>query len=377
METEVKRLSEAIREAAAQKRALRIRGGGTKDFYGGGSRGDPLETTGYRGIVSYEPTELVMTVRAGTPLAEVDAVLAAKGQALAFEPPHFGEPPSPLSPLPNGEGNVVPPERKARIATLGGCVAAGLSGPRRPYAGAVRDFVLGVRLLDGNGTDLRFGGQVMKNVAGYDVSRVMAGSLGTLGVLLEISLKVLPVPPVERTLCLECGETEALSTMSDWAGKPLPVSATAHAGDKLYVRLSGAAVAVEASARKMGGTALDGALAQDWWAGVREHTGEFFGGDGPLWRLSVRSTAAPLDLPGRQLIEWGGALRWLRSEADAARIREAATRAGGHATLFRGGDRSGGAFHPLPPALMKIHRRLKEALDPAGILNPGRLYPEF
>jgi glycolate oxidase FAD binding subunit len=353
METEVQRLSEAIREAAAQKRPLCIRGGGTKDFYGGALHGDKLDTIDYRGIVSYEPTELVLTARAGTPLAEIEATLAEKGQALAFEPPHFG----------------------AR-ATLGGCVAAGLSGPRRAYAGAVRDFVLGVRMLDGQGTDLRFGGQVMKNVAGYDVSRFMAGSLGTLGLLLEISLKVLPVAPAATTLRLRCAQDEALARMNGWAGKPLPITGTAFLNEELFVRLSGAGVAVEAAARKLGGTKLNEAEASKWWAGVREHTDAFFAGHGPLWRLSVRSTAAPIDLPGRQLIEWGGALRWLTSDADGARIRQAAAQAGGHATLFRGGDRSA-VFQPLSLALMKIHRGLKQAFDPAGILNPGRLYPDL
>lgn len=355
MNSVVQRLSEAIREAAAQKRPLCIRGGGTKDFYGGTIHGYKLNTVDYRGIVSYEPTELVITARAGTPLGEIESALREKGQMLAFEPPHFGD-----------------------AATFGGCVAAGLSGPRRPYAGAVRDFVLGVRLLDGKGEDLRFGGQVMKNVAGYDVSRFMAGSLGTLGLLLEISLKVLPAPTAESTLRLACGEAQALRLMNEWAGKPLPLSATAFHDDSLSVRLSGAPVAVEAAVRRIGhGTLVDPAEAERFWAGIREQTDPYSAGDAPLWRLSVKSTTPSMGLPGKQLIEWGGALRWLRSEADAGVIRDAAARAGGHATLFRCGDKTAGAFHPLAPALMKLHRNLKHALDPAGILNPGRLYPDF
>jgi glycolate oxidase FAD binding subunit len=217
----------------------------------------------------------------------------------------------------------------------------------------------------------------MKNVAGYDVSRLMAGSLGTLGVLLEVSLKVLPVPPAETTLRLKRTEAGAIALMNEWAGKPLPVSATAFRDGDLGVRLSGARVAVDAAARKIGGAAVDDAQAAHFWTGIREHTDPFFAGSGPLWRLSVSSTTPPLDLPGQQLFEWGGALRWLKSAADAKTIRDAAARSGGHATLFRGGDKSVGAFHPLAPELMKLHRNLKQAFDPAGILNPGRLYPDF
>jgi glycolate oxidase FAD binding subunit len=354
MDNVVQQLSETIREAAKQKRPLCIRGGGTKDFYGGPVHGYKLNTVDYRGIVAYEPTELVITARAGTQLADVEAALLEEDQMLAFEPPYFGE-----------------------SATLGGCVAAGLSGPRRPYAGAVRDFVLGVRILDGKGDDLKFGGQVMKNVAGYDVSRLMAGSLGTLGMLLEVSLKVLPLPASESTLLLKCGEAEAISLMNEWATQPLPITATAYRDGDLGVRLSGARVAVDAAANKIGGTSVAPTQAIRFWSGIREHADPFFAASGPLWRLSVASTTPPLDLPGRQLIEWGGALRWLKSYADANTIRDAAARSGGHATLFRGGDKSGGVFHPLPPALMKLHRNLKQAFDPAGVLNPGRLYPDL
>jgi glycolate oxidase FAD binding subunit len=350
----INQLAATIREAAKQKRPLCIRGGGTKDFYGGPVHGYKLNTVDYRGIVAYEPTELVITARTGTPLAEIEAALLEKGQMLAFEPPHFGT-----------------------GTTLGGCVAAGLSGPRRPYAGAVRDFVLGVRILDGKGDDLKFGGQVMKNVAGYDVSRLMAGSLGTLGLLLEVSLKVLPAPPAETTLHLKCTEAEAIALMNDWAGKPLPITATAFHNGELGVRLSGALVAVDAAAKRIGGTPVAPAQAERFWTGIREHADPFFAISRPLWRLSVGSTTPPLELPGQQLIEWGGALRWLKSAADAKTIRDAAARSGGHATLFRGGDKSGGVFHPLPPALMKLHRNLKQAFDPAGVLNPGRLYPDF
>lgn len=347
----VNQLASTIREAGARKRPLRIRGGGTKDFYGGAAQGELLSTLAYRGIVAYEPTELVITARAGTALAEVEAALREKGQMLAFEPPHFGP-----------------------AATLGGCIAAGLSGPRRAYAGAARDFVLGVRILDGKGDDLRFGGQVMKNVAGYDVSRLMTGSLGTLGMLLEVSLKVLPLPAANTTLHFERGEAEAITLMNQWAGLPLPISATAFRDGDLGVRLSGARIAVEAAAGKLGGTAVNPDRAEHFWAGIRDQTDPFFSASAPLWRLSVRPTTPPLGLPGAQLIEWGGALRWLRSAASPETVRAAAARAGGHATLFRAVDKSAGAFHPLPPVLMKLHRNLKRAFDPAGIFNPGRMY---
>lgn len=376
MQDIIDQLAHAIREAVNRQTPLCIRGGGSKDFYGGPLRGESLSTAAYRGVVDYEPTELVVIARAGTPLAEMEAILREKGQMLAFEPPHFGSLPSPLTPLPGtGEGNDLSAAPNMGMATLGGAIAAGLSGPRRACAGAVRDFMLGVRMLDGKGSDLRFGGRVMKNVAGYDISRLMAGSLGTLGVILEASLKTLPLPAAEFTLRREQTQAEAIALMNEWAGKPLPLSATCHIGNMLYVRLSGASAAVRAAREKLGGEDVaDGA---SFWRALREQQLDFFTSPEPLWRLSIKSTSTPLSLPGQQVIEWGGALRWLRTTADAQTIREAAARCGGHATLFRGGDKTPGVFHPLPPAMMKLHQRLKQAFDPAGILNPGRMYPNF
>lgn len=343
-------MAATIREAAAQKRPLCIRGGGTKDFYGGPLHGERFDTTSYHGVIDYEPTELVLTARCGTPLSEIESTLTAQRQMLAFEPPHFGP-----------------------AATLGGCIAAGLSGPRRAQAGAVRDFVLGVRLLDGHGSDLRFGGQVMKNVAGYDVSRLMAGSLGTLGVILEASLKVLPLPAAETTVRREQSQPEALALMNEWAGQPLPISATCHVGSLLYVRLSGAPAAVRAARERIGGEEIESA--SGFWRALREHEHEFFRLPGALWRLSLKPTTPPLNLSGQQALEWGGALRWLKSDAAPDAIRAAAVFGGGHATLFRTGHEKPEPFQPLAPGLETLHRRLKASFDPGGIFNRGRLYP--
>lgn len=343
--------AEAIRQAGSRRRPVRIRGSGSKDFYGGPPRGEVLDTSRFTGVVDYAPEELVITARAGTPLAEIEAVLAAENQMLPFEPPHFGP-----------------------RATLGGCVASGLSGPRRPYTGAVRDFVLGVVLMDGRGDVLRFGGQVMKNVAGYDVSRLVTGALGTLGLILEVSLKVLPRPAAELTLQLEMDESEAVSRMNRWAGEPLPLSATCYHDHVLSVRLSGAEAAVRAARQRLGGQVLS--AGEEFWRGIREHTANFFRDPRPLWRVSLPSTAA-FDVPGRQLVEWGGALRWLFTDEGAPAVRAAARAAGGHATLFRSERKDVPVFEPLPPALLALHRRVKQVFDPQGIFNPGRLYPEF
>jgi glycolate oxidase FAD binding subunit len=346
----IQSLQQTIRDAAARKQPLRLRGAGTKDFYGNAPRGEVVDTRGYAGIVAYEPTELVVTARCGTALAELEGALAQNRQMLPFEPPHF-----------------------VAGATLGGCIAAGLAGPRRAAAGALRDFLLGVKLIDGRGQLLTFGGQVMKNVAGYDVSRVLAGSLGTLGVIAEASLKLAPRPESETTLSLEMPQARALEAINRWAGQPLPVTASAWHDDTLMVRLSGSAPGVRAAAAKIGGEAMH----DDPWTAIREQRHEFFGGDEPLWRLALPSVSPPLRLAGDTLIEWGGALRWLRSTAPAAEIRAAAAGAKGHAILFRAADKSAGCFAALDPVSMRIHRELKAAFDPAGIFNPGRMYAEL
>ncbi len=351
MQTLLDQFSESIRLAGTRRRPLRIRGSGSKDFYGGTPSGEVLDASGYRGIVDYAPEELVLTARAGTLLHEIEAVLAEQGQMLPFEPPHFGP-----------------------RATLGGCVAAGLSGPRRASSGAVRDFVLGVRMMNGLGESLQFGGQVMKNVAGYDVSRLMAGSLGTLGLLLEVSLKVLPKPQAEATLQFELNELQALEKMNRWAGQPFPISATCYHDHVLTLRLSGAQSAIQATHAKLGGQLM---VADDeFWHGIREQTSRFFREESSLWRVSLPSTAT-LQLPSKQLIEWGGALRWVFTDEDGAKVRALAEQARGQATLFRSATKPKIIFHPLPKPLLQVHQRMKRAFDPQGIFNIGRMYPDF
>ena len=339
--------------ADADATPLRLRGAGTKDFYGENSIGELFDTRAHAGIVAYEPTELVVTARCGTPLSEIEGVLAGHGQFLAFEPPAFGGDP-----------------------TIGGVVAAGLSGPRRAAAGAVRDFVLGATLLNARGELLRFGGQVMKNVAGFDVSRLLCGSLGILGLIAEVSLKVLPQPRTEATLRFEMSASEALDRFNRWRAQPLPVSATSWHAGVAHVRLSGAASAVRSAREALGGSTLEEVAARDWWHSLRDQTLPWFADSStPVWRLSLPATA-PFDASGGELIEWSGALRWLRGDAPAARIRERAERLGGTATAWRG-KRDGSMFHPLAPSSLELHRRLKQQFDPRGIFNRGRLLAEL
>ena len=356
-------LREAVALAAADGRPLRLRGGGSKDFYGGMLSGELLDTSGYRGIVAHEPTELYLTARCGTPLAEVEAQLAEGGQMLPFEPPCA---------LGRGEGAV----GQGGTATVGGTLAAGLSGPRRQQAGAVRDFVLGVKLIDGRGQVLEFGGQVMKNVAGYDVSRLLAGSLGTLGLVAEVTFKVLPRPPREMSLAFEMSEDKALAALNRWGGQPLPLSASFWHDGRLVLRLSGAGAAVEAARSVLGGEVL---ADPGFWSAVREQRHAAFAGE-VLWRLVLPTTAPPLALPGATALEWGGGQRWLAGDLDPEAVRSAAARAGGHAVLFRAPESLRcrvGAFAPPAPALLALHRRVKRVFDPRGIFNPGRLYAEL
>jgi len=359
MDTALQNITERVRQAATTGTLLRIRGGGSKDFYGQSLQGDVLDTRPLQGIVSYEPSELVITVRAGTPLAEVEEVLAERGQVLPFEPPHYAQ--------------------GGAMATVGGMVAAGLNGPARASVGAVRDYVLGLVLLNGKAELLTFGGQVMKNVAGYDVSRLMAGAMGTLGLITEVSLKVLPRAVAESTLVFELDETRALAQLNTWGAQPLPVNASCWHAGALMVRLRGAQAAVAAAQKSMGGTVMDDGQATLLWNALREQTAPFFQlAEGEsLMRLSVPDTAPPLGL-GPTLIEWGGAQRWLKlplpQRPDMSEVLDSTS---GHATLFRAEDKSAGVFTPLTAPLDRITRELKKQFDPAGIFNRGRLYPDF
>ncbi|MDH5518680.1 MAG: glycolate oxidase subunit GlcE [Gammaproteobacteria bacterium] len=347
-------LQQRIQHAYEAKLALQIVGGNSKSFYGRSVAAETLSLAGHSGVLNYEPTELVITARAGTPLKEVEALLNQNGQMLPFEPPAFSE-----------------------QATIGGTVACNLSGPRRAYAGAARDYLLGCKIINGKGEILTFGGEVMKNVAGYDVSRLMAGAMGTLGVLLEVSLKVLPKPEMELTRLFNCSANDAIEKMHAWSQTPLPISATSFHDSVLSVRFSGAAKAVNAAVNHSGGEINEDA--EKYWHDLKEHRLDFFNTDKPLWRLSLASDIESLALENSAadyLYEWGGALRWLKTDSPAAEIQAAMEKIDGHASIFRHTDQVN-VFQPLTPALMRIHKNLKMAFDPHNILNPGKLYTEL
>ena len=351
-------LQHSINDALQQNHSICIRGSGSKDFYGGEINGIALSTKNHKGIINYEPKELVITARSGTSLLEIETTLANEGQMLAFEPPYF-----------------------AADATLGGTIACGFSGPRRPYAGAARDFVLGTRIINGHAEVLRFGGEVMKNVAGYDVSRLMVGALGTLGLILDVSLKVLPLPEQEITMMLECTIDDAIRLMNEWAGSPLPLSAACYDGAHLYIRLSGTPTAVIAGSQRIGGEQIQDS--QAFWKSIRELEHGFFNRNETLWRFSMPSTTPYFDLPGKQLIDWGGAQRWYIPDSNhdtekRSALNQSIEALGGHATLFYTNDsHSEERFHPLTPALFALQRKLKHSFDPQGVFNPGRLYRDL
>ena len=350
-------LQDRVRAAHNDKTPLKIIGGNSKDFYGNDISTHKnvavLETRIHQGVISYEPSELVITARAGTPLKEIEALLAENNQMLPFDPPHFGE-----------------------HATLGGAIATGLSGSRRPFTGSARDFVLGTKIITGKGEVMSFGGQVMKNVAGYDVSRLMVGALGTLGVLLEISIKVLPRPNTEVTQVIAMTQQDALQTMHKLNQTPLPLSGLAYEDEKLYVRLSGAESAVTSAQQKVSGETL--VHAEKFWQQLNEQTHSFFETDKPLWRLSVPYTAN-INLNEKSFIDWAGALYWLHSDKSAEEIQQQAIEQGGSATLFKSkaSHDMRDCFPPLQAKIKQLQINLKIRFDPYGILNYGRLYSDL
>jgi glycolate oxidase FAD binding subunit len=327
--------------------ALSIHGGNSKGFYGYPAQSEPLDISGHRGVVEYDPGELVMTCRAGSRLSEIREILRENGQHFPFEPPGFGD-----------------------AATIGGTVACGFSGPARPWKGSLRDYLLGVKMVNGAAEVVQYGGQVMKNVAGYDLSRLLAGSMGTLGVLLETSFKVLPLPARELTLEFHCSQHQAIEKVNRWSGRPLPLSGAYWFEDCLRVRLSGAESEVARAASGLKPDLMG--EHSECWLDLREHTLPFFSTAGNLWRLSVPPATGPLDIDGDCLLDWGGAQRWYCTAMPTDQIRELAAKAGGHATLFRG-DEDGEKFHPLAPALALMQTRIRQALDPNGVFNPGRM----
>ncbi|MEO6422122.1 MAG: glycolate oxidase subunit GlcE [Candidatus Nitrotoga sp.] len=342
-------LQQQVHSTVGNGTPLKIQGGNSKTFLGRETHGEILDVSAHSGIVEHDPRELVLTARSGTPLKEVEAALADAGQMLAFEPPHFGD-----------------------TATLGGTIACGLSGPRRPFCGSARDFVLGCKLINGKGEILRFGGQVIKNVAGYDVSRLMVGAYGTLGVLLEISLKVLPRPAASYTSVKECTQAEAISKMSRLLSQPVPVDAACYHAGHYYLRLSGSEQAVKHAHEHFGGEVIE--KSEPFWHALREHHLPFFNSANPLYRILVKPSLPPLDIAGEWLLDWGGAQRWLFSDEPIGLIRERVATIGGHVTQFRGGELNTEIFQPLPAPLLVIHQRLKSSFDPHAIFNRGRIY---
>ena len=371
---ELTTLVDQVNDAAQRGAVLRVRGRGSKDFLGDASRGEVLDTRAWQGIEQYEPSELVIKARAGTPLSEIEAVLMERGQYLAFEPPRWAF---------QLDAQGVGP-------TIGGVVASGFSGPGRASRGAVRDHVLGAGVLNGRGEVLRFGGSVMKNVAGFDLSRLMVGSMGTLGVILDVTLKVMPQPVATATIRMDMAEKDALAQVNQWAAQPLPLDASAWWDGLLVLRLRGARAAVESAVQRLclerEGELIAPPSAEPFWQGLRDHSDEFFqrareavrqsGHQGvSLWRLSVPPTAAPLGLPGEQLTEWFGAQRWVCTSAPAAVVFEAAARAGGHAQPFVS-QRVWPLVHEaaLSPVLRQLHQRVQQSFDPHGVFNTGRLH---
>jgi len=341
-------LCDAVREAVARRSPLRITGAGSKTgFFGRDVDAAPLDVGGHRGITDYQPDELVISARAGTPVAEMNAALAERGQILPAECPLFG-------------GN----------ATLGGSVACNASGPGRPWRGALRDAILGIQFINGRGELLRYGGSVMKNVAGYDVSRLHAGAQGTLGLLTEVTLRVLPRPASEITLAYSVDCHAAIERMLSISAVPEPISGACWNSGTLFLRLSGSESALSDFRRRRGGDAVQEAPPWDWLDTLSTAP---FSGDAPLWRLSL-APGSGVTTPSPDVVDWGGAQRFYAGEQDATAMHAAAALAGGRAQLWRGGDRRSEVNGPAAEAAQTAQRRLKAALDPFGVFNPGRVF---
>lgn len=340
-------LLEQVQRALSEKQPLRIRGGNSKHFLGGLVAGHDLDVSQHQGIVDYDPSELVVTVRTGTPIRALRAALQKQGQYLPFEPAEF-------------DG----------MATVGGVVASGLSGPRRPWSGSVRDYVLGCRLITGEGHQLRFGGQVMKNVAGYDVSRLMVGAMGTLGVLTEVSFKLLPRPRHQAARHLSCTLEQSMEYLARWRKASFPVTGAIHENGCLHVRLEGGRSSVTQALQQIGGETEH----DNFWFDLREFKLDFFQDQkARLWRVACALNAKPIEWPGQLMYDWGGAQVWIKSQAPVAEVFRLAASQGGHAVAFAHGENPG-LYQELPAALLKVHHQIKRQLDPVGIFNPGRLY---
>jgi len=354
-------LVEHVRQAVDANAPLRIVGGNSKAALGNNiaqpDNTTVLNTRSHEGIIDYDPTELVVSVRAGTPLKSLNEALANQGQLLPFDPPDWAG------------------------STIGGVIACALSGPRRPFSGSARDYVLGTRVINGQAQDLSFGGQVMKNVAGYDVSRVQVGAWGTLGVLLDISMKVLPKPERELTI-RQSSKPDDLQAFAPLMRQSIPLSGAMLIHDKRYLRLSGSDAAVRAAAVGLGGDIVeDNAL----WDSVRDHTHAFFSAaheatqapEKHLWRISVADYAPALELPGEWLYEWAGGQRWLLSSASAAEVFRVVETAKGHATRYSACAADESAFQPLKGAMQTLQSRLRDSFDPLRLFNRGRFHPEL
>lgn len=346
-------ITSQVQDAFQLNKILNISAGNTKQFYGRAIDAETLSLAEHSGIIEYEPSELYITARSGTKLNDIERIIKAENQIIPCEPPHFGA-----------------------NATLGGMIASGLSGPRRATAGAIRDCMLGTEIINGKGENLKFGGKVMKNVAGYDVSRLMCGALGTLGVLMTATLRLLPEPETEQTIVLSCSAEEAIKKMNTWASTSMPISANYYDGKNLYLRLSGSSTAVQTCINNIGGDKTNDNNA--FWNDVKEQTTDFFRMNVPIWRISVAPNTAPIDISGACVMEWNGGLRWHATEENADSIRRKVEQVGGHATVFRQVNIETSTienvFHPLPQTSLNLHQKLKQVFDPAGILNPGKMY---